>query len=205
MSCICDDIITEINRKMAECGGKNANLRYKMSCFRKCFLYLIITGICGFILGRLLPKGLFNADKFPYKPHEFERDGRIYDALKIRRWQNKVPDMSKLVPALIPAKKLDDDYADRLPVMIRETCVAELIHILHGIAGLHCLRLYPGVGGAIISIINIVLLNLPFIIIQRYNRPRLMRIMKKTAHTRASVEYEMPVREELSAIEFKKG
>ena len=147
--------------------------------FWKCFCFLIITGVIAFFAGRLLPTKWFRADLFPYRSYKFEQDGRIYDKLHIRKWQNKVPSMSKILPFMMPAKNLSGDYKKRLPRMLQETCVAELIHTLNCFVGLYCLKLYPGVGGIIILILYITLFNLPFIIIQRYNRPRLMRLAKR--------------------------
>lgn len=147
--------------------------------FWKCFWFLIITGVISFFVGRLLPKKWFRADLFPYRSFRFEQDGRIYDKLKVRKWQSKLLDMSKILPFMMPAKNLSGDYKKRLPRMLQETCVAELIHTLNCFVGLYCLKLYPGVGGIIILILYIILFNLPFIIIQRYNRPRLMRLAKR--------------------------
>ena len=147
--------------------------------FWKCFCFLIITGVIAFFAGRILPKKWFRADLFPYRSYKFEQDGRIYDKLHIRKWQNKVPSMSKILPFMMPAKNLSGDYKKRLPRMLQEPCVAELIHTLNCFVGLYCLKLYPGVGGVIILILYITLFNLPFIIIQRYNRPRLMRLAKR--------------------------
>ena len=140
---------------------------------------MIITGVIAFFVGRLLPKKWFRADLFPYRSFRFEQDGRIYDKIHIRKWQNKLPNMSKILPFMMPAKNLSGDYKKRLPRMLQETCVAELIHTLNCFVGLYCLKLYPGVGGVIILILYITLFNLPFIIIQRYNRPRLMRLAKR--------------------------
>lgn len=147
--------------------------------FWKCFWFLIITGVISFFVGRLLPKKWFRADLFPYRSFRFEQDGRIYDKLKVRKWQSKLLDMSKILPFMMPAKNLSGDYKKRLPRMLQETCVAELIHTLNCFVGLYCLKLYPGVGGVIVWLLYITLFNLPFIIIQRYNRPRLMRLAKR--------------------------
>ena len=53
---------------------------------------------------------------------------------------------------------------------------------------LHCLTLWPTVGGLAVVCLNI-LGNLPFILIQRYNRPRLARLLEKTG-SRAALEQE---------------
>ena len=145
----------------------------------KCALYLALTGIVGFFVGRILPKRWFKPEKGLFRSFPVERNGTIYEKLGIRKWQKKVLDMSRILPGWMPAKKLSGDYGQNLPVMIRETCVAEVIHISVSIAGLRCLWMWPGVGGVTVTAIHIVLLNLPFILIQRYNRPRLIRLQKK--------------------------
>jgi len=161
--------------------------------FWRCFWYFIITGVIAFFVGRLLPKKWFRADMFPYRSYKFEQEGRIYDKLNIRKWQNKVPDMSKILPFMMPAKNLSGNFRERLPRMLQETCVAELIHTLNCFAGLYCLKLYPGIGGVIILILYITLFNLPFIIIQRYNRPRLQRLHNRVKETEMTVKGEAVV------------
>lgn len=84
--------------------------------------------------------------------------------------------MSKILPKIMPPKNLSGNFRERMPRMLQETCVAEMIHSVLCVTGLRCLRLYPGIGGFIIVILYIVFFNLPFIIIQRYNRPRLIKL-----------------------------
>ena len=74
------------------------------------------------------------------------------------------------------------DYGSRLPRMLQETCVAEFIHVLLSILGFGAVFIVGGAWGWIISIVYFLAGNLPYIIIQRYNRPRLLRLedgMKK--------------------------
>ena len=117
-------------------------------------------------------KGLFRCFKF-------EKNGVLYEKLNIRKWQARVPDMSRILPFLMPPKNLSGNYSDRLPTMIRETCVAEITHIVVSILGLPCLAIWPGVGGIAVTAIFILQLNVPYILIQRYNRPRLIRLYRK--------------------------
>lgn len=153
--------------------------------FWKCACYIALTGVVSFFLGRVMPKKWFAEDRFPYKEYRFEKGGRIYEKLEIHKWQNRVPDMSKILPFLMPPKKLTGDYEERLPRMIQETCVAEFIHGLLCFSGLGCLFLWPGAGGVVVSLLNVFLFNLPFVLIQRYNRPRLIRLMHKCRERRS--------------------
>lgn len=150
--------------------------------FLKCAVYLAVIGITFFFLGRLIPKSWFHENRFPYKSFAFERDGRLYESVKIQFWQNRVPDMSKVFPKLMPPKKITKDFRQELPQMIQETCVAEFIHILLCLAGLFCMKLWHGLGGFLISSLFFIG-NIPFIMIQRYNRPRFIRLLKKCQTT----------------------
>lgn len=142
----------------------------------KCILYLAAIGAASFLVGRLLPKSWLHEDRFPFSTFDFEQQGKLYEKLKIKFWQNKLPDMSRLFTRLMPAKKMNAETLREMPLMIKETCVAELIHLLLPLAGLYCLRLWPGTGGVIVTVLYF-LGNLPFVLIQRYNRPRLRRLL----------------------------
>ena len=148
-----------------------------MAGWRSCACYLTLTGLASFVLGRCLPSSLLREDCFPYASFSFEQEGRIYECLRIKAWQNKLSDMSRILPGTIPRKRLETHYKATLPDMVRETCAAELIHALLCVTGLYCLRLWPGSGGAVLTVLNI-LVNGLYILIQRYNRPRLLRLMR---------------------------
>ena len=147
--------------------------------FWSCFWYLIWISIAAFFIGRLLPKKWFCADMFPWKVWNFEKSGRIYEKLRIRKWMNKVPDMSRILPFMMPAKKIEFGKLDKMDVMIRETCVAEFIHGMNCILGLRCLKLYPGMGGIVIAFLYAFVFNIPYMLIQRYNRPRLIELSNR--------------------------
>ena len=146
--------------------------------FLCCLIYLAATGVLAFIVGRLLPYSLLDEKSFPFRPFAFEKGGRIYEKIGIKKWQSHIPDMSRILPRFIPAKKLDKDFAGKLPVMIKETCVAELIHFILALTALACLFIWRGVGGIVITLLY-ELGNLSFILVQRYNRPRLMGLERR--------------------------
>ena len=144
-----------------------------------CFAYAAILGVLSFFLGRLLPKRWLRPEKFPFRTYAWEE--KLWKTLQIRKWQSKVPDMSRLFKKLMPEKKLTRQTAQDLPLMIEETCVAELTHGLLCLAGLALLKIWPGAGGTILCVIYIVFGNLPFLLIQRYNRPRLQKLLARQA------------------------
>ena len=140
-------------------------------------LYLLLLGILCFPMGRLLAKISFLADCFPFRSFPFERKGKLYEKIGIRNWQSKAPDISKLIPGIVPRKEIPKrPDAEALRRMINETCVAELTHVLLCLAGIALLWVWPGAGGLILFVVYFLLGNVPFILIQRYNRPRLQKL-----------------------------
>ena len=119
-----------------------------------CVIYYIVLGVFSFLLGRILPKGWFNSRAFPYKPLDFEAG--LYKKLRVKQWQNTLPDMSRILPKLMPPKKMTADYGSRLPRMLQETCVAEFIHVLLSILGFGAVFIVGGAWGWIISIARLI-------------------------------------------------
>lgn len=144
----------------------------------KCICYLVLTGILSFFVGRILPAQWFSYDSFPYRMWKWEKDGSLYRLVGVRKWKEKFPDMSKIFPGLMPSKKLPKNMdVSCVERMIQETCIAELIHSLLCFAGFACIFLWKGTGGACIFVLY-VLGNLPYCVIQRYNRPKLVKILE---------------------------
>lgn len=141
--------------------------------------YILLMGLLCFPFGRLLAKFSFHIDRFPFRSFPVEAEGKLYEKIGIRSWQNKAPDISKLIPGIMPRKEIPKrPNADALKSMINETCVAELTHVLLCLAGFAVLRLWPGVGGLFFFALYLLLGNVPFILIQRYNRPRLQKLLR---------------------------
>ena len=144
----------------------------------RCLIYLGAIGAVLFYIGRLLPGNWFHSDKFPFRCFAFEHGGRIYERVHIRRWKDKVPDMSKILPRVMLPKRLSWGVeSERVARMIQETCIAELIHIILFVLGFGCVLIWEGWGGWVVALVYNLLGNVPFILIQRYNRPRLRRLM----------------------------
>ena len=149
----------------------------KITRFWACALYAAVLGVLSFAVGRIVPKRWFHSDRFPFRCSEKEK--KLYAALRVKDWQSKVPDMSRLFKRIMPAKRINADTLSDLPRMLEETCVAEATHGILSLLGLGCMRLWKGIGGVLFAAAYILLGNVPFIIIQRYNRPRLQKLMER--------------------------
>lgn len=153
----------------------------------RCLIYLAAVGIISFAAGRLIPRDILDESCFPFRTYDFEMGGRIYDKIGIKYWMNRLPDMSRIFPRLMPSKKLDGKMSEKLPVMIKETCMAELIHILLIPSGFVCLFIWRGTGGWIVTAAYEIF-NFLFILIQRYNRPRLLGLYEKVQRRTVQIE-----------------
>lgn len=150
-----------------------------MSGFLNCLTYLAIVSFSSFLIGRILPKEFFRYDSFLFRPFRFEERGRIYDALHVRKWKDKLPDMSLVFPGMLPSKKPPRKITiTQMETMLQETCIAEWIHGLLCLIGCGCIYIWRCTGGWIVSLL-FALGNLPYIIIQRYNRPKLIHLFLK--------------------------
>ena len=151
-----------------------------MSGFLKCFVYLMLSGFAVFLLGRALPKSWFRYDAFPFRDYSFEQHGNLYRRFGIHKWQNRVPDMSRFFSRWMPPKRLSPGISSaQVEVMVQETCIAECAHLILWFSGAAVLWIWPGLGGAAMYLLGSLIGNLPFIFIQRFNRPKLVALMKK--------------------------
>ena len=148
---------------------------------RECALFLAMAGVVGILahlLGEALPREKFDATRTPFAPWKWEQNGKVYHKLGIERWKNRLPDKSRYVKSTVEKSIHADCSAAHFESLARETCVAEAVHwALLLISPLFLLVLHTFVGVTITVLYG--LSNLPFIAIQLYNRPRLVRLYQR--------------------------
>ena len=134
-----------------------------------------VIGILAHVIGEALPRRWFDASRFPYRAYAFERNGRFYEALGIRKWKNVLPDKSRIAPGTYRKAirgSAQQHSAAHMERLLQETCVAECVHwALLVISPI--LRFTMESPAAYVMTPLYGLSNLPYIMIQRYNRPRL--------------------------------
>ena len=154
-----------------------------MNKFFVCVIYLIAIGILSNPAAKLINRDNIDYTKFPYRSYSFERGGKIYEKIGIRFWKDKVPDMSTLLKHLIKKEVCFKSSAADVRRQIQETCVAERTHHALIILSLPMLIYWKSKWAFFCEAIYILLLNLPFILIQRYNRPRLIALYQRKLTT----------------------
>lgn len=147
--------------------------------FLNSVIYIAVTGLVSFYLGALIPRHLFFEQKFPFKTYKWEDGGKIYEKLNIRKWKGEILDMSKIMTIILPKKEPLSATAKDVKILVAETCVAEFVHwILCVISVGHWWIWKKSIEGIVMWILC-VLGNLPFILVQRYNRPHLIILRGK--------------------------
>lgn len=150
-----------------------------MNGLLRAVIVVALGGAVSFIFGQLLPRRWFRPEVFPYKDWKWELGGHIYLKLGINRWKDRMPDMSRIIPGMVKKKAGLARVPESMYRLIQETCVAEFIHWL--LVFLVSPLVYAEIGGiwgVAAAIVNIMG-NMVFILIQRYNRPRLVEIYKR--------------------------
>ncbi len=130
-----------------------------------------------FLACQKLPDSTFDAAKGCYSPHPWERNGRWYrDNLKIQLWKDRLP--QHIGKTGFSKRHLSNDSLDYIDRFILETCRGEWIHKKNCLCSLIMLLIDPLLVGVMFSVF-VLIGNLPFAAVQRYNRFRLLVLRKK--------------------------
>ena len=113
-----------------------------------------------------------------FRLFKIEKKGKIYqDFLRIKRWKDIIPDGGKINKRGFEKTKLKRELP-YLKKFYLETKRAELIHWTGMLTCTVFLFIHPYPINHIVFVIAL-LLDIPFMLVQRYNRPRLARLIKK--------------------------
>lgn len=134
-------------------------------------------GISAFFLGEKLPRSIFDPEKFPYRSFKWEKEGQIYEKIGIRWWKTHTPDMSKYIRRTFSKQGNMLRDPGHLRRMVLETCSAEFVHWMLILISPVFVVLMDEFG--ILSMVAYILGNLVSVVIQRYNRPRILKIVQR--------------------------
>lgn len=144
-------------------------------------LYVALIGILAHIIGEAYPRNKINYEKFPLKPFSWEDGGEIYIKLGIKKWKDALPDMSKIMKNMVPKKVRYNSTSADVERLIYETCIAELTHAILCLISPVIIFFWAHTSltvGVLLTLLYIIC-NIPFIMIQRFNRPNLMRLAER--------------------------
>lgn len=113
------------------------------------------------------------------KTYTFEKKGTLWNTLfRVRKWKDKVPEGGRIFPGSYNKSELQDKNPAALKSFITEINRAEITHWMI-IFSLPLIFTFNPRWTYILHGSYALLSNIPFIIIQRYNRPRFERLYKR--------------------------
>ncbi len=135
----------------------------------------------------LLPDRLFARDTWLYRARSWERGGLFWDSLfKIKRWKERLPDGAAILRGGFAKKRLASVKTPNLARFILETRRAELTHWLAMLPA-PLFFLWNPVWAGWFMILYAMLFNAPFVIVQRFNRPRFQKLLEHSQKRQAKL------------------
>ena len=149
---------------------------------------VIIDAVCALFVRYCLPKKVFNPFLKVYNVGKFER--KFYEKIGIRKWKDRIPEAGQLFANFSKTEIADMTNNVYVHKFMSETIYAEIMHWLSALFSFLIvfidLRLALTVGLPLV--IGNVILNLMPVLVQRYNRPKLMVLYKRNERTQKQTE-----------------
>lgn len=132
--------------------------------------------VAGFIFA-LIPRSVLEKLEGFFKLRDFEQNGKFYTKyFKINLWKDKLPQFSEITKFGFNKSTLNPISSEYLNLFKLETIRAELTHLILILAS----PMYLIVESKIIlplTVVGNIIGNIPFIMIQRFNRARIKRLL----------------------------
>ena len=148
-------------------------------------VWFIVFAIPGWLANRS-PLHRLDHDTRLTRLRRFEHDGRAYELIGIRRWKDSLPEAGDLFRGGVSKRHLAGGDSLSLARFAAETRRAEWVHWSALAASLTFFVWNPWAIGAVMVGFGIAV-NLPFIAIQRYNRARVLRVLRRRGITEADL------------------
>ncbi len=140
----------------------------------------------------LAPQPWFTHDTWLTRPRRWERGGRAYERLGIRRWKDRLPEAGGLLRGGISKRRIPTLADGGLARLAVETRRAEWGHVLCAACG-PLFVLWNPWGIAVVMVVYGVAVDAPFAAVQRYNRLRVTRALgRRTSRSTAAPSADEP-------------
>ncbi|NLV56871.1 MAG: hypothetical protein GXY13_14825 [Acidimicrobiales bacterium] len=140
--------------------------------------WFLVSLVAGRWAARLPPERLSRTGPFT-RLRSWEEDGAVWQRrLRVTRWKDSVPEAGGVFAGGYPKRRIRSRATEDLRHFRRETIRAERVHwLILASTPVHLLWCRPALAAAM-AVFG-VLFTAPFIIIQRYNRGRLDRLIAR--------------------------
>ncbi|MEB6230926.1 glycosyl-4,4'-diaponeurosporenoate acyltransferase CrtO family protein [Staphylococcus xylosus] len=122
---------------------------------------------------------MFKKDNIYFRSWNFEKEGQLWQKLvKVQYWKNQLPDGQRTNSNIVSKAAFDKSRnKHEVSQFILETRRAELVHLFSILLVIVFLNSSKSI--KIIILIYVIVANVPCIIVQRYNRHKLVLIYSK--------------------------
>lgn len=127
-----------------------------------------------------LPLRVLDHDTALTRLRRWERGGRAYERLHIRRWKDRLPELGAVFRGGVSKRALPSSGPADLRRFAAETRRAELVHWAIPLVTPVFLVWNPA-GLFVAMVLYAVVANVPCLVVQRYNRGRLLRLIERGA------------------------
>ena len=157
--------------------------------FLLCFIVWPVLQVAAALICLYLPDRYFSPDSLFFRAHRFEKEGRIYDSVfRVSRWKHLLPDGGAILKKRgFRKQNLDSFSKENLNRFLVESARGELTHWL-AILPFWIFGFFTPPQVIWYMLAYTLLINLPCIIAQRYNRPRIKKLLKRISSHARSVE-----------------
>lgn len=120
---------------------------------------------------------LIDPGSFIFRTRKWEDGGRFYSRVfRVKKWKGLLPDGASISKRGLSKRNLESTDREYLEEFVKDTCRAELIHYLE-ILPFWIFGLWSPPVVIPYMLAYALAVNIPCIISQRYNRPRLTRLI----------------------------
>lgn len=147
----------------------------------------------GWVASRL-PERYVDHDSWLTRLRPFEERGRWYDRrLRVRWWKDRLPEAGALFGGVAKDRLVSFDAA-ALDGFVGETRRAELVHWANVAFGFTFVAWTEPTVAIVMAVFGVVV-HTPFVVVQRYNRARLVHVVaEQSARTQRARRRAVPVR-----------
>ena len=140
---------------------------------------VVIDAVCALFVRYCLPKKVFNPFLKIYNVGKKER--KFYEKIGIRQWKDRIPEAGQLFANFAKTEILDMTNNEYVKKFMSETIYAEIMHWLSVIFSflIIFIDLSLALTVGLPLVIGNMILNLMPVLVQRYNRPKLMVLYQR--------------------------
>jgi glycosyl-4,4'-diaponeurosporenoate acyltransferase len=145
-----------------------------------CFIVWPVLQVSAALVCLFLPDRFFDPGRAPFRSFRWEKSGAVYDRLfHIRRWKHLLPDGAAVWKKRgFQKKKLQSFTPQNLRRYLTESVRGELTHWL-GIFPFWVFGFFAPPSVIPLMLLYALAVNVPCILAQRYNRPRIAALLGK--------------------------